>query len=74
MQLLKKTNLFLVILVVTLGEAKSLFTSMYLYLNSVAAKKASIFDNLLAENFNDLEEVAPKKLNYKDCIKAIKKT
>ena len=51
-----------------LGEAKSLFVSMYLFLNSIAAKKASIFDNLLAHNLNDLDEVAPKKLNYKDCI------
>ena len=51
-----------------LGEAKSLFVSMYLFLNSVAAKKASIFDNFLADNLNDLDEVAPKKLNYKDCI------
>ena len=53
-----------------LGEAKSLFTSMYLYLNSIAAKKASVFDNMLAQNFNDLEGVQPKKLKYTDCIKA----
>tara|TARA_Y100001970_G_scaffold213008_1_gene260220 strand:+ start:3700 stop:4335 length:636 start_codon:yes stop_codon:yes gene_type:complete len=53
-----------------LGEAKSLFVSMYLYLNSVAAKKASIFDNILADNLINLDEVAPKKLNYKDCINA----
>ena len=52
-----------------LGEAKSLFTSMYLYLNSIAAKKASVFDNMLSENFNDLEGVQPKKLKYTDCIK-----
>ena len=52
-----------------LGEAKSLFTSMYLYLNSIAAKKASVFDNMLAKNFNDLEGVQPKKLKYTDCIK-----
>ena len=52
-----------------LGEAKSLFTSMYLYLNSIAAKKASVFDNMLAQNFNDLEGVKPKKLKYTDCIK-----
>lgn len=52
-----------------LGEAKSLFTSMYLYLNSIAAKKASVFDNILAQNFNDLEGVQPKKLKYTDCIK-----
>ena len=52
-----------------LGEAKSLFTSMYLYLNSIAAKKASVFDNMLAQNFNDLEGVQPKKLKYTDCIK-----
>ena len=51
------------------GEAKSLFTSMYLYLNSFAAKKASVFDNMLAQNFNDLEGVQPKKLKYTDCIK-----
>ena len=52
-----------------LGEAKSLFTSMYLFLNSIAAKKASIFDNILAENFSDLEGVGLKKLKYTDCIK-----
>ena len=43
---------------------------MYLYLNSVAAKKASIFDNILADNLINLDDVAPKKLNYKDCINA----
>ena len=53
-----------------LGEAKSLFTSMYLYLNSIAAKKSSIFDNILAQNFNELEGVKPTKLVYTDCIKA----
>ncbi len=52
-----------------LGEAKSLFTSMYLYLNSIAQKKASIFDNMLAENFNELKGVGLKKLKYTDCIK-----
>jgi len=52
-----------------LGEAKNLFTSMYLYLNSVAAKKVSIFDNFLAENFNELEGVKLKKLKFSDCIK-----
>ena len=52
-----------------LGEAKSLFTSMYLYLNSIAAKKASIFDNILAQNFNELEGIALKTLKYTDCIK-----
>ena len=51
-----------------LGEAKSLFVSMYLFLNSVAEKKASIFDNILAENLINLDEMTPKKLNYKDCI------
>ena len=51
------------------GEAKSLFTSMYLYLNSFAAKKASIFDNMLAQNFGELEGIEPKKLKYTDCIK-----
>ena len=53
-----------------LGEAKSMFVSMYLFLNSVAAKKASIFDNILAENLIELDEIAPKKINYKDCIAA----
>ena len=53
-----------------LSEAKSLFVSMYLFLNSVAAKKASIFDNILADNLANLDEVAPKKINYKDCINA----
>ena len=52
-----------------LGEAKSLFTSMYLYLNSVAAKKSSIFDNILADNFNNLQNIVPKNLVFSDCIK-----
>ena len=52
-----------------LGEAKSLFTSMYLYLNSFAAKKATVFDNMLAQNFSELEGVGLKKLKYTDCIK-----
>ena len=42
---------------------------MYLYLNSFAAKKASIFDNMLAQNFSELEGIEPKKLKYTDCIK-----
>ena len=53
-----------------LGEAKSLFTSMYLYLNSIAAKKASVFYNMLAQNFNELEGIGLKKLKYTDCIKS----
>jgi len=53
-----------------LGEAKSLFTSMYLYLNSIAQKKALVFDNLLAENLSDLKDVKLKKLKYTDCIHA----
>jgi putative transcriptional regulator len=53
-----------------LGEAKSLFTSMYLYLNSFAAKKASVFDNILAQNFDELEGVGLRKLKYTDCIKS----
>ena len=57
-----------------LGEAKSLFTSMYLYLNSAASKKASIFDNLLAKSFEDLEGVKLKKLKFSDCIKSKKST
>ena len=52
-----------------LGEAKSLFTSMYLYLNSVAAKKASIFDNILARDFDELKGIGLKKLKFTDCIK-----
>ena len=53
----------------SLGEAKSLFVSMYLFLNSIASKKSSIFDNLLADSFNEVESVAPKNLTYTDCIK-----
>ncbi len=52
-----------------LGEAKSLFTAMYLYLNSLAAKKATVFDNMLAKNFSELDGVSLKKLKYTDCIK-----
>ena len=51
-----------------LGEAKSLFTSMYLYLNSLAAKKAIIFENILGDNLGELNDVKPKKLKYTDCI------
>ena len=52
-----------------LGEAKSLFTSMYLYLNSIAAKKALVFENMLSENFSEIEGIGLKKLKYTDCIK-----
>ena len=52
-----------------LGEAKSFFTSMYLYLNSLAAKRALIFENILADDFNNIEDVTPKNLKYTDCIK-----
>ena len=53
-----------------LGEAKSLFTSMYLYLNSLASRKASVFDNMLAQNLEDLEGVKLNKLKFSDCIKS----
>ena len=56
----------------SLGEAKNLFTSMYLYLNSVASKKALIFDNILAQNLDDLEGVKLNKLKFSDCIKGKK--
>ncbi len=52
-----------------LGEAKNLFTSMYLYLNSVAAKKASVFDNILAKDFGETKGIGLKKLKFSDCIK-----
>ena len=52
----------------SLGEAKSLFTAMYLYLNSVASKNASVFENILANNLDEVEGVKPKKLSYLDCI------
>ena len=52
-----------------LGEAKSLFTSMYLYLNSLASRKASIFENILAQNLDDLEGIKLNKLKFSDCIK-----
>ena len=54
----------------SLGEAKSLFASMYLYLNSVAEKKASVFDNILSQNLDEIEGIEPKKIKYTDCIKA----
>jgi putative transcriptional regulator len=53
----------------SLGEAKSLFTSMYLFLNSTAAKNASIFENMLGDNLNNIEEITPKNLKFTDCIK-----
>ncbi len=53
----------------SLGEAKSLFTSMYLYLNGSAAKKASVFENILGGTLNDIEGINLKKLSYLDCIK-----
>ena len=53
-----------------LGEAKSLFTSMYLYLNSLASRKASLFDNILAQNLHDLEGIKLKKLKFSDCIES----
>ena len=51
-----------------LGEAKSLLASMYLYLNSSASKNAHIFDGILGDELLNLEDKAPKKLKYTDCI------
>ena len=53
-----------------LGEAKSLFVSMYLFLNSAAARKSKIFDNILADDFNKIADIAPTNLNFQDCIKS----
>ena len=39
-----------------LGDAKSLFVSMYLFLNSIAAKKASVFDNFFCSVSHGLYE------------------
>ena len=41
---------------------------MYLYLNSLAAKRASIFENILADNFKNIDDIFQKKLKYTDCI------
>lgn len=54
-----------------LGEAKSIFTATYLFLNSVAAKRAFIFDNMLGENLKEIDGVALRKLKYTDCINKI---
>ena len=58
----------------SLGDAKSLFVSMYLFLNSAAAKKSSIFNNILAESFNEIENIVPINLRYTDCIKDSEET
>ena len=57
-----------------LGEAKSLFVSMYLYLNSIAAKRALVFENILANNLSDLKEISPKNLKYTDCLVELNKS
>ena len=54
----------------SLNEAKSLFVSMYLHLNSIAAKKASIFENILADSLKNISEIKPRNLKYTDCIKS----
>ena len=51
-----------------LGEAKALLASMYLYLNSTASKNARIFDSILGDELLNLEDKAPQKLKYTDCI------
>ena len=51
-----------------LGPAKSLFTSLYLQLNSNASKIGSTFENMLGENLMNNENIHPKNLKYTDCI------
>jgi len=51
-----------------LGPAKSLFTSIYLQLNSNASKIGSTFENMLGENLMNNENIHPKNLKYTDCI------
>ena len=52
----------------SLGPAKSLFASTYLYLNSKAAKINSTFESLLGEDLINIQGMPISKIKYTDCI------
>tara|TARA_B100000575_G_C22896649_1_gene521498 strand:+ start:105 stop:734 length:630 start_codon:yes stop_codon:yes gene_type:complete len=60
----------------SLGPAKSIFASTYLYLNSKAKTLNHTFEGLLGEQLFNNENAEIKKLKYSDCIsdKHIKET
>ncbi len=58
----------------SLGPAKSVFTSTYLYLNSKASSLNNTFESMLGDDLISNHDVALDKTTYKDCISKIKKT
>ena len=52
----------------SLGPAKSLFASTYLYLNSKAAKLNSTFEGILGENLLNTQGMPISNIKYTDCI------
>ena len=52
----------------SLGPAKSLFTSTYLYLNSKASSLNSTFENLLGNELLENDDASLSHINFKDCI------
>ena len=59
----------------TLGPAKSIFTSTYLYLNSNASYLNRTFENMLGDELLNNKNVEISKVKYTDCISnKVKKT
>ena len=52
----------------SLGPAKSLFASTYLYLNSKASSLSRTFESILGDDLLSSKDVAISDLKYTDCI------
>ena len=57
----------------SLGPAKSLFASTYLFLNAKASDINRTFESILGDDLITNENAPIKKINYKDCITLKKK-
>ncbi len=58
----------------SLGPAKSIFASTYLYLNSKASKIGLAFENLLGDDLINNNDASLEKLKYTDCLSSTQST
>ena len=52
----------------SLGPAKSIFASTYLYLNAKASKINNTFENMLGDDFISMQDSQISNIKYTDCI------
>ena len=58
----------------SLGPAKSIFASTYLYLNAKASKINNTFENMLGDDFISMQDSPIANIKYTDCISKLPST